>query len=280
MNCTLWEDYAKQFFKFNEDQATTSGPTLVLLQYAKVKKQGQYPLSVTNTFHVTKLHINADLPSIKDFINSFPKESLYTVSSQLSSQSQCYSRTSTSDIVGQTQTHKLLKGDVALPLSQIKKLREKTFYATVAKTKKLIAFSYEWYYQCFHVCTKAARDEKPLFECDAGHFTEAEIYKYDWFNTCVFDRYNLSKECTEILQLSAAQMRGIMIQVGITDPLEFPLALDGMLDLKLAFRVKWQPSWDSCSVIMLFKDRPLKEGVDEAKTDAADDCDIVTVFNI
>ncbi|XP_058728172.1 uncharacterized protein LOC131599952 [Vicia villosa] len=101
-------------------------------------------------------------------------------------------------------------------------------------------------------------------------------------------------------------MRDTMIKVGITDPLEFPLDLDAMLDLDLALRVKWQPSWDSASVIMFFKDdefvkqlkapwadtqvgnsepsvTPLplqiKESVDEAKTDAADDCDVPTLFN-
>ncbi|XP_058762898.1 uncharacterized protein LOC131636289 isoform X1 [Vicia villosa] len=94
---------------------------------------------------------------------------------------------------------------------------------------------------------------------------------------------------------------------GITDPLEFPLDLDAMLDLDLALRVKWQPSWDSASVIMFIKDdefvkqlkapwadiqvvnsepsvTPLplqiKESVDKAKTDAADDCDVPTDLEI
>ncbi|XP_058760453.1 uncharacterized protein LOC131633781 [Vicia villosa] len=95
-------------------------------------------------------------------------------------------------------------------------------------------------------------------------------------------------------------MRETMIKAGITDPLEFPLALDVMLDLKLAFRVKWQPSWDSCSVVMFIKDDTfykqlkapwetskvststkletqslqIKESVDEAKTDAGEECEV------
>ncbi|XP_058762899.1 uncharacterized protein LOC131636289 isoform X2 [Vicia villosa] len=80
---------------------------------------------------------------------------------------------------------------------------------------------------------------------------------------------------------------------GITDPLEFPLDLDAMLDLDLALRVKWQPSWDSASVIMFIKDDEfvkqlkapwadiqIKESVDKAKTDAADDCDVPTDLEI
>ncbi|XP_058762515.1 uncharacterized protein LOC131635893 [Vicia villosa] len=179
------------------------------------------------------------------------------------------------------------------------------FCATVAKTSKLIASSHRWYYQCCHECTKSARGDKPPHKCDNGHFTEAEIYKYKieveglYLNTsCKFIFWD--RECTEILHVSAAHMRDTMIKAGITDPLEFPLDLDAMLDLNLALRVKWQPSWDSASVIMLVKDVELadqlkdqwgdtkvvssepsitpllpqiKESVDEAKTDAADDCD-------
>ncbi|XP_058783210.1 uncharacterized protein LOC131657876 [Vicia villosa] len=298
MNCTLWEDYAKQFFKFSEENASTSGPTVVLLLYAKVKEQGQYPLSVTNTFHVTKLLINPDLCSVKEFLNSFSKESLRTVSSQLSSHSQQYSRSSGSDNVRQSDTQKLLSKAVALPLSRIKQLREDTFCATVAKTRKIIASSYGWYYRCCHACTKSARGDKPPYECDNRHLTETEIYKYKievegvhLETSCKLIFWD--RECTQILGVSAAQMRDTMIQAGITDPLEFPLKLDAMTGLDLALRVRWQPSWDSCSVIMFVADKPfvkqfgaqwqptqIKESVDEANTAAADDCDILTDLEI
>ncbi|XP_058759281.1 uncharacterized protein LOC131632531 [Vicia villosa] len=301
INCTLWEDYANDFFKFNEKNTATTDPTVVLLQYAKVKEAGHYPLSVTNTFHVTKLLINPDLPCVKDFLNSFPKESLRIVSTQQTSQSQQYSRSSTNDSVGHSLAHKLLHGAVS-----------NTFCATYAKTRKLIASSYGWYYQCCHECTKSVRGDKPPYKCDNGHSTEAEIYKYkievEGFHgetSCKFIFWD--RECTEILELSAAQMRETMIKAGITDPLEFPLALDKMLGLDLALRVKWQPSWDSASVVMFIKDSDfvkqfkapwtdsqvvssepsatplplqIKESVDEAKTDAADDCDVVTDLEI
>ncbi|XP_058751320.1 uncharacterized protein LOC131624386 [Vicia villosa] len=312
VNCTLWEDYAKQFFKFTEDKAVTSGPIVVFIQYAKVKEAGHYPLSVTNTFHVTKLRINSDLPIVKDFLNSFPKESLRAVSTQLTSQSQQYSRTSTTDNVRQSHMQKLLKGAISVPISEMKKIRESKLCATVAKTNKLIASSHGWYYQCCHECTKSVRGDKPPYKCDNGHSTEVEIYKYKievegyYLQTsCKFIFWD--RECTDILHVSAAHMRDTMIKAGITDPLEFPLDLDAMLDLDLALRVKWQPSWDSASVIMFIKDdefvkqlkapwadtqvvnsepsvTPLplqiKESVDEAKTDAADDCDVPTDLEI
>ncbi|KAL5064888.1 hypothetical protein RYX36_026625 [Vicia faba] len=48
--------------------------------------------------------------------------------------------------------------------------------------------------------------------------------------------------------------------VGIHDALEFPLALDQMLNLEMAFKVK--------------------ESVDEAKTDAPDESDVVADIEI
>ncbi|XP_058783014.1 uncharacterized protein LOC131657659 [Vicia villosa] len=193
---------------------------------------------------------------------------------------------------------KLLKGAIAVPLSEMKKIREITFCATVAKTRKLIASSHGWYFQCCHECTKSVRGDKPPYKCDNGHFTEAEIYKYKievegfyLHTSCKFIFWD--RECTEILHVSAAHMRDTMIKAGITDPLEFPLDLDAMLDLDLALRVKWQPGWDSASVIMFIKDdefvkqlkapwadTQIKESVDEAKTDVADDCDVPTDLEI
>ncbi|XP_058774953.1 uncharacterized protein LOC131649214 [Vicia villosa] len=194
-----------------------------------------------------------------------------------------------------------------------------TFCATVAKTRKLIASSYGWYYRCCHACTKAARGDKPPYECDNHHLTETEIYKYkievEGFHLDMSYKFIfLDRGCQQILGISAAQMRDTMIQAGITDPLDFPLKLDAMLDLDLALRVRWQPSWDSCSIIMFIDDKSfvkqfgapweprqanvavsepsgtepsgtklavqIKESVDEANTAAADDCDVLTDLEI
>ena len=95
LNCTLWESYVEQFIKFNQDRDNSSGPTVLLLQYAKVKQEGwlvysviiklfifghsdlrpvfvdvgKFPLSVTNTYNVTLLCLDVGFPSIKDFID-------------------------------------------------------------------------------------------------------------------------------------------------------------------------------------------------------------------
>ncbi|CAI8583350.1 unnamed protein product [Vicia faba] len=46
-----------------------------------------------------------------------------------------------------------------------------------------------------------------------------------------------------------------MIESGITDPLEFPLALDKLLGKEIAFKVKWQSLLDNCSIVSVFKDK-------------------------
>ncbi|CAI8583352.1 unnamed protein product [Vicia faba] len=58
------------FIKYNQSKTDASFSTVVFLQYAKVKEEGQnFPLSVSNTYNVTKLYINDDLKAIKDFMN-------------------------------------------------------------------------------------------------------------------------------------------------------------------------------------------------------------------
>ncbi|XP_058762850.1 protein MAIN-LIKE 2-like [Vicia villosa] len=49
------------------------------------------------------------------------------------------------------------------------------------------------------------------------------------------------QEWEQLLGLSAAQLRSTMSEDEVTDPLEFPLALDKLLGSKIAFKVKWHP---------------------------------------
>ncbi|KAI5388534.1 hypothetical protein KIW84_074284 [Lathyrus oleraceus] len=125
-------------------------------------------------------------------------------------------------------------------------LKHITLYATVATTKKLIASQFGWYYQACHQCPKAARGDITPFLCETGHFTESEMFRYkikiEVYHAgkcCKFVFWD--KECSQFLGVSAIQKRDTMIEDGIDDPLEFPLALDVFLGLEIAFKVKWHP---------------------------------------
>ncbi|XP_058733876.1 uncharacterized protein LOC131605549 [Vicia villosa] len=143
LNCTLWEGCALQFHDFNKDRKDFSLPSIIILQFAKVKVEGKFPLCVSNTFNVTKLHVNDDLPEIKNFLDIMPKLTIVDCSSQgLSLQSQ------------------------------------------IAKVNKLEAAQGGWCYQRCHECPRVAKGDQPTY-------------------------------------------------VGISDPLEFPLALDALVGLTM-----------------------------------------------
>ncbi|XP_058776166.1 uncharacterized protein LOC131650476 [Vicia villosa] len=311
LNCTLWESYADQFIKFNKVRVAASLPTVVLLQYAKVKEEGKYPLSVTNTYNVTLLCVDADFPVMKDFIDRMPEESRVTLSEQLGGNSQYSSQSSENQQL--TPVQKLFSKAVVLPIAEIIQLTDVfTFCATVATTKLLVASPFGWYYRAGHMCQSIARGDSPPFECEAGHETMAEVLRYKieievthGGKSCNFVFWN--RECEMLLGLSASQLRNTMIQGGITDPLDFPLALDQLLKLEMAMKVKWHPRWKNCSVVMIIKNDPIiqqlkekwgtdeepipiqtvipetleiRESVDEAKTDANEDCELVTDLEI
>ncbi|XP_058755825.1 uncharacterized protein LOC131629045 [Vicia villosa] len=277
LNCTLWESYADQFIKFNKVRVAASLPTVVLLQYAKVKEEGKYPLSVTNTYNVTLLCVDADFPVMKDFIDRMPEESRVTLSEQLGGNSQYSSQSSENQQL--TPVQKLFSKAIVLPIAEIIQLTDVTFCATVATTKLLVASPFGWY----------------KIEIEVTHGGQS----------CNFVFWN--RECEMLLGLSASQLRNTMIQARITDPLDFPLALDQLLKLEMAMKVKWHPRWKNCSVVMIIKNDPIiqqlkekwgtdeepipiqtvvpetleiKESVDEAKTDGNEDCELVTDLEI
>ncbi|XP_050914691.1 uncharacterized protein LOC127129579 [Lathyrus oleraceus] len=66
LNCTLWETYAVKFMNYIQ-MNNDGGPSIILLQYAKVKAEGKYPFSVLNTYNITNLLINEDVPNIVEF---------------------------------------------------------------------------------------------------------------------------------------------------------------------------------------------------------------------
>ncbi|XP_058751987.1 uncharacterized protein LOC131625112 [Vicia villosa] len=212
--------------------------------------------------------------------DSISKESMITLSGQEGSNSQLSAQNSENQQL--TPVQKLLSKAVIMPIGDIIKLMTITFCATVGETKMLVASPYGWYYRGCHACSCIAHGDRPPFECEAGHFTEAGIFRYKIEievthagNSCNFLFWD--RECELLLGLSASQLRHTMIKDGIHDPLEFPLALDQMLDRKMAFKIKWQPRWKNASVVMLLKNDPfVKELADQLDTDE----EVVTINSI
>ncbi|XP_058725833.1 uncharacterized protein LOC131597139 [Vicia villosa] len=225
LNCTLWESYADQFIRFNIDRVAASLPIVVLLQYAKVKEEGKYTLFVTNTYNVALLCVDADFPVMKDFIDRMPEESRVTLSDQLGGNSQLSSQNSENQQL--TPVQKLLSKAVVLPIAEIIQLKDIRFCATVATTKLLVVSPFGWYYRACHMCQSIARGNNPPFECEAGHEIMAEVFRYK----IEIEVTHGCKSCNFVFWNRECEM-----QDGITDPLDFPLALDQLLKLEMAMK--------------------------------------------
>ncbi|XP_058753022.1 uncharacterized protein LOC131626208 [Vicia villosa] len=264
LNCTLWEGYAVQFHEFSKNRKDTT-PLIIVLQYAKVKEEGKYPLCVSNTFNVTKLILNDDFPQIKEFIESLPKISEAESSSQaLSLQSQTLSQYSTSS--QHTPYDKLMYKATVRPLVEIVKLKEEAQCVTVATITKLKAAQGGWYYQACHQCPRVAKGNEPPYECTLRHKTETAIYRYkiliEVFNAGTKASFVIwDREAFQLLKVTAAQMRTNLLEAGITDPLEFPVALDALVGMTMVFKVKWQPDWENASVMSIFEDDIVKKDI-------------------
>ncbi|KAL5099736.1 hypothetical protein RYX36_004063, partial [Vicia faba] len=159
-------------------------------------------------------------------------------------------------------TKKFLDEYIQIKFNEISQLAEPMFCVTVATTDKLLESGHDWCYIACHQCPRVAKGEIPPFFCSVGHRIEAEIRRFKIFvevvhegNTAKFLFWN--QEATELLDTTAAQTRATMIHDGITDSLEFPLALDVMLGKKFAFKVKWDPKWKSSSIVQFIKDNHL-----------------------
>ncbi|XP_058763554.1 uncharacterized protein LOC131637002 [Vicia villosa] len=235
LNCTLWEGYAVQFHDFSKNRKDTT-PIIIVLQYAKVKEEGLILLYI--------------LPKYTESESS---------SQALSLQSQTMSQYSNSS--QHSLYDKLMYKATVHPLADI--LAQCVTVATITKLK---AAQGGWYYQACHECPRVAKGMLPPYECPLGHKTETAIYRYkiliEVFNAGTKATFVIwDREAFQLLKVTAAQMRTNLIEAGITDPLEFPAALDTLVGMTMVFKVKWQPDWDNGSVMSILEDDIVKRDI-------------------
>ncbi|XP_058783999.1 uncharacterized protein LOC131658754 [Vicia villosa] len=268
LHCTLWETYATQFFEFKQKQDYPCAPVIILLKYAKIKEEGKYPLAITNTYNVTTVHINEEIPEIIGFLNRVfyitcgmptvlplgKTQSTTGKSSHDWSQQSSGGHLSTADKFFSKASH--------LPLSEIIVLSEPTMCVTVATIDKLIPDTNGWYYKKCHKCPQMAKRDSPPYFCKAEHMTEAEIWRFRICVEVVHDGTSgrfvfWDREAGELLETSATTFRSSMVESGITDPLDYPLALDKLLGKKFAFKINWNPCFKNGYVVMYLKDKQI-----------------------
>ncbi|WJX29887.1 hypothetical protein P8452_18484 [Trifolium repens] len=263
LNCTLWEDFALQFQLYNKERG-----------YRLCYK---YELGVSNAWNATKLYINADIAPINDFKKSLGVEEGASSQSQslasLSCGSQMYTQSASSSQYNATD--KFFDKAISLPLAKIMALSENATCTTVVRTTSLLPSNKGWYYKACSKCPKAARGNSLPLICPDGHQTHAINlrfkleYEVDYEGTTA-KIVLWDQQCNELLGKTAAELQLIMIEAGVTNPLEYPLCVDNICGRTFALRIKWQPTWGTCSVQSLKEDDTIiKKTIDQFPKDEA-----------
>ncbi|KAI5430322.1 hypothetical protein KIW84_034776 [Lathyrus oleraceus] len=146
-----------------------------------------------------------------------------------------------------------------MTLSQFCKIKHETLCVTIATTLKFVVSKYGWfYYGCTRCSSKAPNPEK-AYECSCGQKVEQPIprYKIEIYVSNGESKYRFvfwDSECAAILGMTAEFMHNSMVENGEDDPMVYPDELEMLLNKKMAFRVKVQPTFSQASVWKLCDD--------------------------
>ncbi|KAI5434232.1 hypothetical protein KIW84_021194 [Lathyrus oleraceus] len=248
INCNLWEICGSKFLAYYNDPKN-NGAIVILLTHAMVK-DGQ----VSNAWSGSKLLINEDIPEIQDFMSKLPTNEQKEKPTQ--------SAKSLSNWSGGSQyspVERFVHNAKCMSLSQFCKIKHETLCVTVATTLKFVVSKYGWfYYGCTRCSSKAPNPEK-AYECSCGQKVEQPIprYKIEIYVSNGESKYRFvfwDSECAAILGMTAEFMHNSMVENGEDDPMVYPDELEMLLNKKMAFRVKVQPTFSQASVWKLCDD--------------------------
>ncbi|KAI5410769.1 hypothetical protein KIW84_056060 [Lathyrus oleraceus] len=185
-------------------------------------KDGQ----VSNAWSGSKLLINEDIPEIQDFMSKLPTNEQKEKPTQ--------SAKSLSNWSGGSQyspVERFVHNAKCMSLSQFCKIKHETLCVTVATTLKFVVSKYGWfYYGCTRCSSKTPNPEK-AYECSCGQKVEQPIPR-----------------------MTAEFMHNSMVENGEDDPMVYPDELEMLLNKKMAFRVKVQPTFSQAFVWKLCDD--------------------------
>ncbi|KAI5410313.1 hypothetical protein KIW84_055707 [Lathyrus oleraceus] len=137
--------------------------------------------------------------------------------------------------------------------------QQETLCVIVATTLKFVVSKYGWfYYGCTRCSSKAPNPEK-AYECSCGQKVEQPIprYKIEIYVSNGESKYRFvfwDSECAAILGMTAEFMHNSMVENGEDDPMVYPDELEMLLNKKMAFRVKMQPTFFQASLWKLCDD--------------------------
>ncbi|WJX81908.1 hypothetical protein P8452_64733 [Trifolium repens] len=261
LTCSLWGKYQTEFLA-NYNENACGGPVIVILKHAAIKEpQGIYDLQITNAWSGTKLIMDQDFEEAKDFKALLPLD--FVTQTQSSNN---LSEGSSLQIQN-SQTSQYSAGSryafraPVTHISQLITLPEEEIVTTVATPHHVCLSKHGWYYKSCAECSKQLITDTPPYKCKVdAHVTPEPIIKYKVEAEVRYEGHKAKflfwdRECTDLIGKTASELQAIMLEAGAFDPHEYPLDLDKITGIELAFKVKIQAKGKLSSVLTL-KDDP------------------------
>ncbi|KAI5401259.1 hypothetical protein KIW84_065925 [Lathyrus oleraceus] len=237
INCNLWEIYGSKFLAYYNDPKN-NGAIVILLTHAMVK-DGQ----VSNAWSGSKLLINENILEIQDFMSKLPTNEQKEKPTQSAKSLSNWSGGSQYSLV-----ERFVHNAKCMSLSQFCKIKHETLCVTVATTLKFAVSKYGWFYYGCTRCSSEAPNPEKAYECSCGQKVEQPTprYKIEIYVSNGESKYRFvfwDSECAAILGMTAEFMHNSMVENGEDDPMVYPDELEMLLNKKMAFRVKVQPTF-------------------------------------
>ncbi|WJX96853.1 hypothetical protein P8452_77997 [Trifolium repens] len=276
LDCTLWDALAAEFLE-RYNNRTDFGPFVLIINHARVKEaQGIYPLQLSNVWNGTKLLFDENIPEIKEFKSSFPKNANYsTQSAAISNFTQGFTQGS---VGSQYNSDELFMSRAkVLSLAEMKLLKTDTFCVTVLETSHVRTNGGGWFFRGCRECNKKVDGTEAPFACIDGHKTDDPLIKYkldvevcDGDEEAKFVFWDSSLD--ELIGMPASELLKKQHERGIFEDTDYPDEFEDIMHRTFAFRVKWQWSWGHGSVIQCKDDKDLVAKIQEQLPNAETKC--------
>nr|BAF64710.1 putative transposase [Ipomoea tricolor] len=229
IKCTVWDDHVSKLEPFY--QSTKQDPVIILLQFCRVKVDlSTGDIKVCSSFDVTQIWVNSDFPEFQEFRDRLKGEQT-PMRSIVSMSNMSYGSAFEDFSSGQMNV---------FTISEIYQKKEYGDFWVAAKIVG-IESSWDWFYvSCkSHGCNKKLTLRNTLYDCDKCKRTWQEgILRYrvkvravDLDGNAPFILWD--KECTELLGISATDLRQKILE----GPLRIPREIESLVGLAMLFRI-------------------------------------------
>ncbi|KAG4389630.1 hypothetical protein GLYMA_06G126350v4 [Glycine max] len=234
-----------------------TGPIIIILTLAKIKDpKGECPIIIQGS-HDSKLLINENIVEIQQYRNRLDSVPVCESLSQAISQISSVFEASTID-----------KFFVNTPVKSVMEINEfdrELFCVTLAKIEKFFVAN-GWSYEGCSRCNVKGDPETTYICSGCGKSNTGTVARFR-IEILVSQEKECAefvlwdKECVQLLNVTAAELKKQLIDDGEVDPLAFPEAIECILGKMLAFKIKVQPRCRKSFVIQISDDEQIIDSI-------------------